>query len=57
MPRGIPNVKAETDKPVPTEAEPIDSGRRESFESTRPDGTVVVVDRNIDTGEQTVTEK
>ena len=31
--------------------------RRESFESTRPDGTVVVVDRNIDTGEQTVTDK
>ena len=31
--------------------------RREVFESTRPDGTVVVVDRNIDTGEQTVTEK
>ena len=31
--------------------------RREAFEVTRPDGVVVVVDRNIDTGEQTVTEK
>jgi len=38
-------------------AEPVAAGRREKFESTRPDGTVVVVDRNIDTGEQTVTEK
>ena len=32
-------------------------GRRERFEAVRPDGTVVIVDRNIDTGEQTVTEK
>ncbi|WP_158252560.1 hypothetical protein [Cryobacterium sp. Y57] len=32
-------------------------GRRESFTATRPDGTVVTVDRNIDNGEQTVTEK
>lgn len=31
--------------------------RREVFEVARPDGVVVVVDRNIDTGEQTVTEK
>ncbi len=32
-------------------------GRWETFEATRPDGTVVVVERSIDTGEQTVTEK
>lgn len=38
-------------------AEVVPKGRREMFEATRPDGTVVVVDRNIDTGEQTVTEK
>lgn len=31
--------------------------RTEKFERTRPDGTVVVVERNIDTGEQSVTEK
>ena len=30
--------------------------RHEKFTATRPDGTVVTVDRNIDTGEQTVTE-
>lgn len=33
------------------------AARREKFERTRPDGTVVVIDRNIDTGEQKVTEK
>lgn len=44
-------VKAETPE---VEAVPE---RCEVFEATRPDGTVVVVDRNIDTGEQTVTEK
>ena len=52
MPRGVPNVAAEA-----TEAEPKAKARREKFTATRPDGTVVVVDRNIDTGEQTVTEK
>lgn len=31
--------------------------RTEKFEATRPDGTVVVVTRNIDTGEQTVVER
>lgn len=31
--------------------------RVEKFERTRPDGVVVVIERNIDTGEQTVTEK
>ena len=31
--------------------------RMETFEATRPDGTIVVVTRNIDTGEQTVIEK
>lgn len=42
---------SEAEKPAEVEA------RREAFEATRPDGTVVIVDRNIDTGEQTVTEK
>lgn len=31
--------------------------RRETFERTRPDGEVVVIERDIDTGEQTVTVK
>ena len=31
--------------------------RSEQFEITRPNGEVVVVDRDIDTGEQTVTVK
>jgi hypothetical protein len=31
--------------------------RRERFEITRPDGVVLVVDRNIETGEQTTTVK
>lgn len=33
------------------------SGRWESFEAIRPNGDVVVVKRNIDTGEQSVTDK
>ena len=32
-------------------------GRTETFDAVRPDGVVVVVVRNIDTGAQTVTEK
>jgi|GEM_PF-2188923 len=31
--------------------------RIEKFEATKPNGTVVIVERNIDTGEQSVTEK
>jgi membrane protein involved in colicin uptake len=31
--------------------------RVEKFEATKPNGTVVIVERNIDTGEQSVTEK
>lgn len=31
--------------------------RREKFERTRPDGVVVVVDRNLDTGEHVVSVK
>lgn len=31
--------------------------RFEEFEATKPDGTVVHIRRNIDTGEQDVTEK
>ncbi len=44
-------------------AEPVEpkpkkvKARMETFDAVRPDGTVVVVKRNIDTGEQTVTEK
>ena len=41
----------------PAEVVEKPSVRREKFEATRPDGIVVVIDRNIDTGEQTVTEK
>lgn len=54
-------------EPVDTEPDPVPeefaaeveaaTERRETFEAVRPDGTVVIVDRNIDTGEQTVTEK
>lgn len=31
--------------------------RHEKFERTRPDGAVVVIDRNLDTGEQVVSVK
>lgn len=31
--------------------------RHERYEATRPDGVAVIIDRNIDTGEQSVTEK
>lgn len=42
----------------PATPEPVVvAGRFESFEVTRPDGVVVVVKRNIDTGEQSVTVK
>lgn len=44
-------------KPVAPAAASAEVGRFEVFEATRPDGVVVVVRRNIDTGEQTVTEK
>ena len=45
-------------KPVAPAATPaVEVGRFESFEATRPDGAMVVVRRNIDTGEQTVTVK
>lgn len=64
MPRGVPNVKpaeapeADDEQTEAPEAEA--SGaieyRYETFEATRPDGTSVIIERNIDTGEQTVTE-
>lgn len=69
MPRGASKAKPEvksSEGEEPEVAETSDAagdpeaksaGRRETFEATRPDGTVVIVDRNIDTGEQTVTEK
>ena len=47
---------AEAVKPVEPKPKKA-KARMETFEATRPDGTVVVVTRNIDTGEQTVTEK
>jgi len=56
MPKGVPSAKegeSRVDSPVVEST----GERREKFESTRPDGTVVIVNRNLDTGEQTVTEK
>lgn len=42
----------------PAMPEPVvEVGRFESFEVARPNGDVVVVKRNIDTGEQSVTVK
>lgn len=49
-----PEVEAPEVEPA-TEGE--DQARYETFEATRPDGTVVEIYRNLDTGEQTVTEK
>ena len=69
MPRGIPNGKpvevaevvaeaaAEVVLEVEAKPEPKGKARTEKFEAVRPDGTVVVVSRNIDTGEQTVSKK
>jgi len=38
-------------------AEPVESSDRfETFEAVRPDGVTVIVERNIETGEQSVTE-
>ena len=51
-----PPVDPPEDEAPPEEVEE-DTGRHEVFTATRPDGTVVTVDRNIDTGEQTVTDK
>jgi hypothetical protein len=56
MPKGVPSAKQEESRVDSPVVEP-EAGRREKFEATRPDGTVVIVDRNIDTGEQTVTDK
>ena len=62
MPRGVPNAKAEKPDEAPdveapeVEQEAIEH-RYETFEATRPDGVVVIVERNVDTGDQTVTEK
>lgn len=51
-----PDEAPEAEKPV--EAKHAKSKDRfETFEATRPDGTIVVVKRNIDTGEQTVSDK
>ena len=51
-----PDAPGEGDESDESEVEDV-PGRRETFEATRPDGIVVVIDRNIDTGEQTVTDK
>ncbi|WP_157374908.1 hypothetical protein [Arthrobacter alpinus] len=51
-------VEPEVTKPeVESRPEPEGTGRFESFEAVRPNGDVVVVTRNIDTGEQSVTDK
>lgn len=44
-------------KPATTKAPKEPKYRFEEFDATKPDGTVVRVRRNIDTGEQSVTEK
>ena len=48
---------AATDEDATEEAPEEDAPRTETFEATRPDGEVVVVERNIDTGVQKVTSK
>ncbi|WP_193510477.1 hypothetical protein [Cryobacterium sp. BB736] len=53
MPKSTPKVEGAAEAPEAVKVK----GRREKFEAIRPDGTVVIVDRNIDTGEQSVTEK
>ena len=50
MPSPVTAVKPEAKAPA---VKP----RTETFEATRPDGEVVVVERNIDTGVQKVTSK
>ena len=54
-------VEAEAEIPAdevePEEVPEEEAPRTETFEATRPDGEVVVVERNIDTGDQTVTSK
>lgn len=50
-----PDVEAESAESA--EAAPEPAERWESFEATRPGGEVVIVKRNIDTGEQSVTAK
>lgn len=56
----VPEVEpAEVAEPVEVpEDEAVEpSGRWESFEAVRPNGDVVVVKRNVETGDQSVTEK
>lgn len=50
-------AKVELEKPEATPRTRKPKERRETFEAVRPDGVTVLIDRNIDTGEQTVTEK
>lgn len=50
-----PRAKAEPAPEVEEQAENPEH-RFEEFERERPDGAIVLVRRNIDTGEQTVTE-
>ncbi|QWY82285.1 hypothetical protein SEA_PHISHY_11 [Gordonia phage Phishy] len=45
-------------KKTGTRAKPkakVEKARLEKYETTKPDGTVVAIERNLDTGEQTVT--
>ena len=66
MPRGVKAApaadqstepKVETTEAEQVKAAPAADHRFEEFDATRPDGVVVHIRRNIDTGEQTVTEK
>lgn len=55
----VPEVEPEAVEPaeVPEDEATEPAGRWESFEATRPNGDVVVIKRNIDTGEQSTTDK
>lgn len=53
-PPPAPVEQSPTEDTEPPAREP-DAHRCEEFDATRPDGTVVRVRRNIDTGEQSVT--
>ena len=52
-----PDPSVSTAKPAVTKRTKEPKHRFEEFDATRPDGQVVHIRRNIDTGEQEVTEK
>jgi hypothetical protein len=53
-PQAEPQAEPEAPEQAPGTAEPAGPHRTETYEATRPDGTRVRVQRDIDTGEQTV---